>query len=233
MTSYFLLLTSYFLLLTSYFFLLLTFYFLLLTSYFLLLTSYFWLLTSYFLLLTSYFLRRTSYFLLLTSYFLLRTSFRAQDRLRWQEKSSQEPPRPPNRSPRELQDALKTVFGSKNREKETKERPKTTQRAKGSERSRPFGSIWRPKRAPKRPPRAPKRSPREPQNALKTIFLSKNKIFDLCNTSKLISPFWRWEGPSTQGLTRKNRRFRMRCIAKTWNIKHFVAEVLHFRKSRF
>ena len=101
----------------------------------------------------------------------------AQNRLRWQQKSSREPPRPPRMSPRELQNALKIIFGSNNREEAAQERPKRAQRAKGSEHSSPFGSIWRPKSAPKRPPRAPKRSPRGPQNALKTIFVSKTLIF--------------------------------------------------------
>ena len=85
--------------------------------------------------------------------------------------------------PKRLQESIrinfeeaKTVFGSKNREEEAKERPKRDQRAKGPERGSPFGSIWRPKSAPKRPPRAPKRDPRGPQNALKTIFVSKTLI---------------------------------------------------------
>ena len=65
------------------------------------------------------------------------------------------------------------------------------------------------------------------------VLKRKRQNLDLCNTSKLISPFWRWEGPSTQGLTRNNRRFRIGGIAHLVKIEQIRPEVLHFRKWSF
>jgi hypothetical protein len=58
-------------------------------------------------------------------------------------------------------------------------------------------------------------SPKDIRMRPEGVLKRKGLILDLCNTSELISPFWRWEGPSTQGLTRKNRPYRMRGIANT------------------
>ena len=47
------------------------------------------------------------------------------------------------------------------------------------------------------------------------VLKRKRQDLDVCNTSKLISPCWRWVGPSKQGLARTNRPNRMRSIANT------------------
>ena len=65
------------------------------------------------------------------------------------------------------------------------------------------------------------------------VLKRKRQNLDVCNTSKLISPFVTWEGPSKSRSARNNRPNRMRAIARTRKVKHFVQRVLQFRSFSF
>ena len=65
------------------------------------------------------------------------------------------------------------------------------------------------------------------------VLKRKRQNHDFCYIVKLISQFVMWEGPSKSGVARTNRPNHMGRNANPGQIKHFVPEVLHFRKSRF
>ena len=114
-------------------------------------------------------------------------------------------------------------------------RPKTNQEVTDPKASSASGSIWRASalsggvleevQEGKRPSEG---SPRGLRMTVEGVLRRKGQNPDLYNTSKLISPFVMWEGPSKSRVARTNRPNHMGGNANPGQIKHFVPEVLHF-----
>jgi len=147
------------------------------------------------------------------------------------QKGSRRRPGAPRSNPRGSQNAPKTIFGSKKRKHEAKDKPRG-HRPKGQQRfgvdlgaSALSGGVLEGVQEGKRPSEG---SPRGLRMTVEDVLRRKGQNLDLYNTSQLISPFVMWEGPSKSGVARTNRPNHTRGDANPGQIKHFVPEVLHF-----
>ena len=108
-------------------------------------------------------------------------------------------PGAPRSIPRGSPNAPKTIFGSKKRKHEAKEKPRG-HRPKGNQRFgvdfEGFGVFWGVLEGVQEGKRPSEGSPRGLRMTVEDVFRRKGQNFDLYNTSKLISPFVTWGGPS-------------------------------------
>ena len=73
--------------------------------------------------------------------------------------------------------------------------------------------------------------PRDLRLISEGVWKRKRQILDFGNHSQVISPFVTWEGPSKSRSAREHRPKRMMGYCKKQENKHFVKNVLHFRKA--